>query len=99
MQREGFNPEQIRNEAFAYADINQNQQTVLNIISEKEPITNEQIAKILGWYPHQVTPRVLELRQAGIVEYCGHTISNISRRKASLWRVKQDYQSKINYKN
>jgi Mn-dependent DtxR family transcriptional regulator len=96
-EREGWKPEQIRNEAFAYAKINQNQKIVLKIIDEYEPITNEGIAVKLGWYPNRVTPRVKELRELGLVEYCGHTIT-VSGRKASLWRIKSASMQKINFK-
>lgn len=85
-EREGYKPEQIRNEAFAYADINGNQKKVFEIIRMMGPISSETIAQKLGWYPHQVTPRVLELREAGYVIFCGEGRSR-SGRKVSLWKI------------
>jgi Mn-dependent DtxR family transcriptional regulator len=96
-EREGWKAEQIRNEAYAYSKINQNQKIVLSIIREYEPITNEEIAIKLGWYPNRVTPRVKELRELGIVEYCGYTTTK-SGRKACLWRIKSASMQKINFK-
>lgn len=89
-EREGWKSEQIRNEAFFYADINGNQKKVLEAIRMLQPVSNERIAEHLGWYPHQVTPRVLELRQLGYVEWAGESVSAISKRRVSLWRIKQD---------
>lgn len=89
-EREGWKPEQIRNEAFFYADISSNQRKVLEIIRMLQPISNERIARHLGWYPHQVTPRVLELRQLGYVEWAGEGVSLVSNKKVSLWRIKPD---------
>lgn len=85
--REGYYPEQIRNEAFAYVDLNKQQKRVLKVIAEWQPISNDRIAAHLGCYPHQITPRVLELRELGLVEYCGEAESTISKRKVSLWRI------------
>ncbi|MCC7158857.1 MAG: hypothetical protein IT281_04905 [Ignavibacteria bacterium] len=86
-EREGYRSEQIRNEAFAHVDLNKMQQKVLDAIDELQPVSNDRIASHLGIFPHQVTPRVLELRQMGIVEFCGETFSGISGRKVSLWRI------------
>jgi len=85
--REGYSSEQIRNEAFAFVDLNKQQRRVLEVIRKWQPISNERIAQHLNVYPHQVTPRVLELRQLGIVEFCGEDVSQNSNRKVSLWRI------------
>ena len=85
--REGYYSEQIRNEAFAHVDLGKMQQKVLEVIINWQPISNDRIAAHLGIYPHHVTPRVLELREMGIVEFCGEELSTISKRKVSLWRI------------
>jgi predicted ArsR family transcriptional regulator len=85
--REGYYSEQIRNEAFAYVNLNKQQERVLEIIKKWQPISNDRIAAHLGCFVHQVTPRVLELRNLGLVEYCGEAESTISKRKVSLWRI------------
>ena len=85
--REGYYSEQIRNEAFALVDLNKSQQAVYDIIALYGPTSNESIAKILNCFPHTVTPRVLELREMGVVEFCGESVSPTSQRKVSLWRI------------
>ncbi len=87
--REGYHSEQVRNKALQSIldDLNKRQLDVYNIIRKWQPISNERIAKHLNLYPHQVTPRVLELREKGIVEFCGEEVSRNSGRKASLWRI------------
>jgi DNA-binding MarR family transcriptional regulator len=85
--REGYQSEQIRNEAFAYVNLNKQQKRVLEVIKKWQPISNDRIAAHLNCFPHQVTPRVLELRELGLVEFCGEAESTISKRKVSLWRI------------
>jgi Mn-dependent DtxR family transcriptional regulator len=97
-EREGYKAEQARNEALKSVNIGKNQQTVLSVIAKHEPISNEQIAVLLGWFPNQVTPRVFELRQLGYVEHCGYTISPRTYKKVSLWRIKEAYQQQIKFK-
>jgi len=88
-EREGYNSEQIRNDAFKLLleKLNERQLEVYNIIVKYQPIHNERIAEHLNIYPHQVTPRVLELREMGIVEFAGEGTSQKSNRKVSLWRI------------
>ena len=85
--REGYYSEQIRNAAFAMVDLTARQKEVLEIIRKWQPISNERIAEHLGVYPHFVTPRVGELRELGLVEFCGVSKSATSGRKVSLWRI------------
>lgn len=88
--RDAYNSEQIRNAALALINLTNKQKQVYEIIKKWQPISNESISKHLGVYPHVVTPRVLELRDLEIVEYCGEGISQTSKRKVSLWRIKPD---------
>lgn len=88
--REGYYSEQIRNEALLATDLGKRQKEVLHIIELFGPISSERIALHLNVYPHQITPRVLELRELGFVEFAGEEISMRSHKKASLWRVKED---------
>ena len=89
-EREGYKPEQIRNEAFALVDLNKRQQQVLDVVRNYQPISNEAIAKILNCFPHQVTPRVLELRELGYLKWAGEGKSQLSGRKISLWMINPD---------
>lgn len=88
--REGFFSEQVRNKSFGEIldSLCHRQREVYNIIKDYGPICNEDIADILEVFPHKVTPRVLELRKAGIVEFAGETTSNTSKRTVSLWKIK-----------
>ena len=88
-EREGYKPEQIRNEAFALVDLNKSQKAVLDIIRTWQPISNESIAKMLNCFPHQVTPRTKELRDAGYVCLAGYT-KGISGKTACLWKINPD---------
>lgn len=90
--REGYHSEQIRNDALSSIldDLNERQRQVYNIIRKWQPISNERIAQHLNCHPHQVTPRVFELREMGIVEFAGESHSEISSRKVSLWRISPD---------
>ncbi len=85
--REGYHSEQIRNESFALVNLGQKQKEVLDIISKWQPISIELIAEHLNVFPHTISPRVLELRELGIVEFGGEGYSKTSNRKVSLWRI------------
>ncbi len=85
--REGYYSEQIRNKSFAFVNLNQRQKEVFEIIAKWQPISNESIADHLNVFPHQITPRVYELRELGMVEFAGEGQSRISNRKISLWRI------------
>jgi hypothetical protein len=86
-EREGYKPEQLRNIAFANVNLSKQQKKVFDVIKNFQPISNDRIAAHLGCFPHQVTPRVLELRNLGLVQFIGEGFSSISNRKVSLWRV------------
>lgn len=89
-EREGYKSEQIRNEAFAFVKLNTQQRRVLEVIKKWQPISSEIIAEHLGVFPHVVTPRVLELREMGIITYAGESCSKTSNRKVSLWEINKD---------
>ncbi len=92
--REGYYSEQNRNHALnnVLDDLSKRQKAVYDIIKKWQPITNERIADHLNVYPHQVTPRVKELRDMNIVEYCGFEIvkKDDKEYKHSLWRINPD---------
>ena len=90
--RSGYYSEAIRNEAFESIldSLNERQRDVLNVIRKWQPISSERIAEHLNIYPHQVTPRVLELREMELIEFAGKSTSDKSKRPVSLWRTKQN---------
>lgn len=55
-----------------------------------ESPTNMEIAKYLGWSINRITPRVLELRKANIIEKEGERPCKITKRTAMTWKPKQD---------
>jgi len=87
-EREGYKPEQVRNKALfsVLDDLSRRQAEVYSIIEKFQPISNESIAKHLNVYPHQVTPRVLELRELGIVEWAGEG-KTLDNRPFSFWKI------------
>ena len=87
--REGYYSEQIRNQAFnsILDNLSNRQLQVYQVVEKWQPISNEMIAKHLHIKDHQVTPRVLELRQLGLLEFAGESISSTSQKKVSLWRI------------
>lgn len=95
--REGYYSEQVRNEVFKEVSkqLGTLQYDVYAVIKEHQPITNEEIANKLGKFPHEVTPRVLELRQLDLVEFAGKKTGK-SGRKASLWQLKTS-QTTLNF--
>lgn len=87
--REGYYSEKIRNESWDYVlnYLSEMQRKVFEAIKKIEPCSNEQIAQHLGVYPHTITPRVLELRQLGLVEFAKEGYCQRSKRKVSLWKI------------
>ncbi len=90
--REGYYSEQVRNKAFEEIQphLSARQFSVCKIIHQYGPISTEQIASMLRVYPHTLTPRVKELRELGLVEFAGTSISDVSGRTVSLWRTKTE---------
>jgi transcription initiation factor IIE alpha subunit len=98
--REGYYSEQNRDEAFlsVLENLGSRQRAVYDIIKDNGVISNERIADILSVFPHQISPRVKELRELNLVEYAGDTINERSKRKASLWKiVSPDIQLKFQF--
>jgi predicted HTH transcriptional regulator len=67
--------------------INNRQKIVLDVIEMNGAITNEGISEALGWPINQVTPRVNELRYAGLVGEEGRGM-NRTGYSAKLWSVR-----------
>lgn len=69
------------------------QQQVYRVIEKHQPITNEGIAEILGLPINQVTGRVTELTQFGIVGFEGLGV-NKTGHKAKLWSTRDPNDKK-----
>lgn len=89
--RDGYYSEKIRNKSFGeILDVlGERQRQVLLTLKDYGPLSNEDIAYLLNIYPHQVCPRIKELRELELVEYAGESTSAISKKKVSLWKLKQ----------
>lgn len=87
--REGYFSEKIRNIAYAEQidKLGNMQRKVYHIIKQYGPCSTEFIAITLNCYPHQITPRVKELREMGLVEFWDVGVSPTSGKAVSLWKV------------
>ena len=76
-------------EAYQQAKITlgDHQAIVWVTIDAHGPITNKQIAMILGWEINSVTPRVLELRTLEQVKFAGYREDPKTGRHEMMWSV------------
>ena len=51
-------------------------------------MTNMEIAQALKWSINRVTPRVYELRQAGLVVLSQKRLCSVTGRRAMAWKIK-----------
>ena len=54
-----------------------------------KPINNRKLSELLGWSINRVTPRVLELREKGLLVEAVSAIDPVTRRKTSFWKVRE----------
>lgn len=97
-ERRGYFSEMVRNKSFEEIqnDLGKLQKAVYDVITEHEPIYTELIAEKLNKYPHTVTPRVLELRELGLIEFAGTSKSHTTKKTVSLWKtIKPESQTKL----
>jgi len=75
----------------AYKDImpvlGDKQLEVLRMLKARQPATNSELARYLGWRINTVTPRVYELRQLELVEEAGKRSCDITGRRAMTWQL------------
>jgi len=98
-KREGYLSERLRNIAYAEQldKLGNMQRKVYDIIKRYGPCSTEFIAITLNVYPHQITPRVKELREMGLVYFYDIGESPTSGKAVSLWKTtKLDPQLKLN---
>lgn len=88
--REGYYSELARNRSYKeIMDVlNDRQRAVYEVILKDGPIYSEAIAERLGIYPHQVSPRVQELRWMKLVEFDSMAISTTYKKEVCRWRAK-----------
>ena len=75
----------------AYKDakktLSDHQAIIWATIDAHGPLSNKQIANILGWEINSVTPRVLELRTLEQVRFAGYRLDDKTKRHEMMWRV------------
>jgi len=71
----------------AKAKLNDHQAIVWATIDAHGPLSNKQIATMLGWPINSVTPRVLELRAMEQVKFAGVRVDPKTNRREMLWSV------------
>ncbi|QKJ99911.1 MAG: hypothetical protein HND40_10240 [Ignavibacteriota bacterium] len=96
--REGYYSEKLRDIAYAEQldKLGNMQRKVYDIIKKHGPCSTEYIAITLNCYPHQITPRVKELREMGLVYFYDIGVSPTSGKAVSLWKTNRlDAQYKL----
>jgi len=57
--------------------------------------TNMELARELGWSINRVTPRVLELRQRGLLIHSETRVCNVTHNMAMAWTVPRNEESAV----
>lgn len=98
--REGINSEFARDKSLKeiLENLNKRQLEVYNAFIENGAMYAEQVAGILDVFPHQVTPRILELREMGLLKFSRYGKSATSGKTVSMWEInKEATQIKLQY--
>ena len=68
-------------------NLGRRQREVLIALHHLKEATNMEIANYLGWSINRVTPRVLELREMGLVKQSGIRECRITGNNARAWKL------------
>jgi len=68
--------------------LGEKQRTILNIIKLYPGVSNLDISRICNFKINSVTPRVKELRDKGLVEFCFNKVDRVTHRTVMCWRCK-----------
>lgn len=63
------------------------QRAVLAFIRKYGPLNNRQLSERMGWPINRITPRVLELRELGLVVSAGKETDPTTGLRAEQWQV------------
>lgn len=66
------------------------QAQVLGLLRDSEPLSNSEIAKMLGWEINRVTPRIKELRNMKLVAEMGRRRCHVTGMNVLVWGVRKD---------
>lgn len=73
--------------AAVQKSLGRRQQEILRVFRASGAWSNRQISSITGIPINAVTPRVLELRQAGKLVHAGYTVDTLSGITVKTWKV------------
>ena len=68
-------------------DLMPRQKMVFKALQEIGEASNKQISQVLGWPINTITPRVLELRRMGLVDFSREQIDLKTNRTEIVWRA------------
>lgn len=69
------------------AELGEKQAHVFSVFKHsREPLTNMEVASLLGWSINRVTPRVFELRERGLLKEACKRPCSITGRMAIAWK-------------
>lgn len=71
------------------------QKEVLSVLSAGGSWSNNEIAEKLGKPINTITPRIFELRKAGLVEEAGKRLCGVTSRKVIAWRRVQKVEVRV----
>lgn len=74
-------------EAYKEVELAQNQMMILSCFDKHGDLSTDDVKAILGWEKCSITPRILELRNMGLLEHVGYKINNNNRR-VMVWKKK-----------
>lgn len=68
-------------------DLGDKQKMVYDALAVVEEASNKDLGNLLGWPINTITPRVLELRNMGLVECAGEKYDNRTNRSELTWKA------------
>ena len=60
---------------------------VFSVLEERGPLSNSELAEVLGWGINRVTPRIFELRRLGRVVMETQRSCRVTGRMVYVWRA------------
>jgi predicted transcriptional regulator len=70
--------------------LGEKQLRVVEVLRHFKNASNMEIASALEWSINRVTPRVLELRNMGLIEPVGLRTCMVTGKNVNVWRLKQN---------
>ena len=86
-KKKGMQPSSLDAWKSIQADLGLKQKTVFKALQEIGEASNKQISRLLGWPINTITPRVLELRKMGLVDFSREQVDLKTNRTEIVWRA------------